>query len=602
MATQAFYRKWRSQTFAELVGQEHVTRTLLNAVRTGRIAHAYVFSGPRGVGKTSAARLLAKAVNCEAAVEGEPCNCCSSCLAIAEGRALDVIEIDAASNRRIDDIRDLREKVNFAPSLLRYKFYILDEAHQLTGDAADAFLKTLEEPPANTVFVLATTEAHSIQATILSRCQHLEFRRISLAAMVGRLRQVCEGEGIEADATALELIARAANGGLRDAEGLLDQLVAYGGNHVDVDGVRAVVGVAGDEAAHLLVESLVSRDLAAGMRLINSLVEEGTDPKHYRLETVEYLRGLMLVKSGADLAGLLDVTTETLGRMSALAPRLTGPQLLRCLRVFAQSEPPPRGAVHAQLPLEMAFYEAALALSGELPAVEARVEPAPQPEVTPRSAPARPSPPRPAPAPEAPSAAPATAAQPPTAPRHEPAARPDVGESLPSPTPPVVAARPDRPEPRSASGSLTIGQLAARWPDIVERSAGWNRSVQALLRDVRPAGIDVNGARLACRFKFHCERLNDERIRSGVEALIEQAAGHRCRVTFVLDSGETAREVVQPADPFQAVQDDPLVKGAIGMGWRLKRIAKDGEVYYDAESEDDPAATGAAGQDPGGTR
>ena len=621
MATQAFYRKWRSQTFAELVGQEHVTRTLLNAVRTGRVAHGYVFSGPRGVGKTSAARLLAKAVNCEASVDGEPCNECLSCRAISEGRAIDVMEIDAASNRGIDDIRDLREKVNFTPSELKYKLYILDEAHQLSGDAAAAFLKTLEEPPPHTVFVLATTEGHKLLPTILSRCQHLEFRRISLAAMVTRLRQVCAGEGIEAETAALELIARAANGGLRDAEGLLDQLVAYTGNRIDVDGVRAVVGVAGDEAAHLLVESLTERDLGAGMRLINQLIEEGIDPKHYRQEVVSYLRGLMLLKSGTDLAGLLDVTSETLGRMNELAPRLTGPQLLRCLRVFAAAEPPTRGVSLGQLPLEMAFFEAALALNGELPGAEARAELSAVSEaqavrLTPtwRPTPARPAaaaePPHETPIRNAPAAsAPPRHGSPPSAP---PAATASATPAPPIPAPrttaaelPVTASPSGRTATRPAGaggGDLALNELAARWPEIVERSAGLNRSVQALLRDVRPAGIVTGSARLGCKYQFHCDKLNDDRTRTGVEDLIAQVTGKRCRVTFVVDTGEATREVMPPADPFQAVMDDSLVKGAIGMGWRLKRIAKDGEVYYDAESQDDPAAAGAAGENPGGAR
>ncbi|MBI4300451.1 MAG: DNA polymerase III subunit gamma/tau, partial [Chloroflexi bacterium] len=225
MTSQVFYRKWRPSTFAEVVGQEPVTRTLRNALIEERLAHAYLFCGPRGTGKTSTARILAKAVNCLGpTVDREPCNTCSTCQAISEGRALDLIEIDAASNRGIDEIRDLREKVNYAPNEMRYKVYIIDEVHMLTEPAFNALLKTLEEPPRHTIFILATTEVHKIPATILSRCQRFDFRRLPLGAATDRLRHICAEEGIEAEVEALNLIARSATGSLRDAENLLQQL------------------------------------------------------------------------------------------------------------------------------------------------------------------------------------------------------------------------------------------------------------------------------------------------------------------------------------------------------------------------------------------
>src|SRR3954447_17857548 len=251
--TQSLYRKYRPQSFDadELVGQEHVVKTLRNAILLDRVAHAYLFCGPRGTGKTTTARLLAKAVNCLAPdVDDRPCNACANCIAISTNATTDVIEIDAASNRGIDDIRELRERVKYAPSQLKTKFYIIDEAHQITGAAANAFLKTLEEPPPHTKFVLATTDPEELLTTIVSRCQRFDFRRISVDRSVARLRGVATLEGLEADDDALEMIARHATGSLRDALGLLDQLSVYqedgeehGSRTVTLDAVRALLGV-----------------------------------------------------------------------------------------------------------------------------------------------------------------------------------------------------------------------------------------------------------------------------------------------------------------------------------------------------------------------
>src|SRR6266567_7396917 len=229
MSTEVWYRKWRPQCFGDVAGQEHITRTLANAVASGRLAHAYLFCGPRGTGKTSTARILAKAANCQHNEAGEPCDRCSNCRDLAEGRALDLVEMDAASNRGIDEIRSLRDKVGYSPTSSAYKIYLIDEVHELTAHAFDALLKTLEEPPPHVIFVLATTEAERVPATIVSRCQRYDFRRIRLPDVVGRLEQVCAGEGVNLPDGAAAMIARRATGSLRDAINLLEQVVAaYG--------------------------------------------------------------------------------------------------------------------------------------------------------------------------------------------------------------------------------------------------------------------------------------------------------------------------------------------------------------------------------------
>ena len=299
MTSQVFYRKWRPQVLAEVVGQEQVTQTLLNALANERISHAYLFCGPRGTGKTSTGRILAKAVNCLTNGKGEPCNSCPMCQAITEGRALDVIEVDAASNRGIDEIRDLREKVNYAPNQARYKVYIIDEVHMLTKEASNALLKTLEEPPPHVIFVLATTEAHKILPTILSRCQRFDFRRISQADVVAKLSHICQSEGIHIEPEALRLIARAATGSLRDAENLLQQLTTYYGADIELQQVQTILGISGDWRAKELVRHIVNNDISAGIATINSVNSDGLDLRQFNRELVEYLRALLLIKTGS---------------------------------------------------------------------------------------------------------------------------------------------------------------------------------------------------------------------------------------------------------------------------------------------------------------
>lgn len=357
----SLYHRWRSQSFSEVVAQEHVTRTLRNAVAGGRVVHAYLFCGPRGTGKTSTARILAKAVNCLDPQDGEPCNRCASCSAVNEGRAIDLIEIDAASNRGIDDARDLREKIKFAPGEARYKVYIIDEAHMLTSEASNALLKTLEEPPEHAIIVLATTESHKILPTISSRCQRFDFRRIPLQSIVEQLERICEGEGLEVEAAVLERVARMARGSLRDAESLLDQLVAYCGEGVDLASAREILGLTGEEAIPELAEAVRRRDLAEGFRLIDGAASLGADLRHMSRELVDYLRALMVAKSGADGSLLQEYRGEELACLRTDAGRWGHRQLLDALRVFADLEGRMRLEPFNQLHLEIAFMEAALA-------------------------------------------------------------------------------------------------------------------------------------------------------------------------------------------------------------------------------------------------
>jgi len=303
MAYIALYRKWRPGTFRELVGQEHIAKTLSNAIVSGRVGHAYLFSGPRGTGKTSTAKIFAKALNCEHGPTPEPCNTCENCRKINEGTSMDVFEIDAASNRGIDEIRDLRETVKFAPASGRYKVYIVDEVHMLTAEAFNALLKTLEEPPAHVVFILATTEAHKVPATIQSRCQRYDFKRITTQEIADRLRYVAQEMKLEAEDDALALIALQADGGMRDALSILDQCSALGGEQgITAERVQQILGLVGREWIWKLTKALAVQDSQTVLRIVAELLRDGKDLKQILGELALHMRSLMIYKA----AGALD--------------------------------------------------------------------------------------------------------------------------------------------------------------------------------------------------------------------------------------------------------------------------------------------------------
>ncbi len=367
--SQPLYRRWRSQTFAEVVGQDHVTRTLRNSVRSGRLHHAYLFAGPRGTGKTSTGRILAKAVNClELSPEGEPCNRCRICVEMNEGRSLDLIEIDAASNRKIEHIRDLREAVRLAPVTARYKVYIIDEVHMLTNEAANALLKTLEEPPPQVIFVLATTELHRVPATIASRCQRFLFRRIPPAAARARLEAICRAEGIRLSPKTLDLIINLSGGSLRDAENLLDQLLAHFGTEIDHEAARELLGHVEDVRALELIQALFAGDVPRAIRLVNAVREDGYDLRQFNREVVGHLRSMLLLAYGLDdevEAG--PVTVEVLRPLAGTVEPATLAGLIKTFNAVNFGTDP-----GWPLPLELAIVEA-----GRLFTVPARTEAAP---------------------------------------------------------------------------------------------------------------------------------------------------------------------------------------------------------------------------------
>ena len=367
MAAQALYRKWRSQSFDDVVGQEHITVTLRNAVREGRLSHAYLFTGPRGTGKTSTARILAKAVNCLAEdPAARPCNACRICLAITEGHQLDLIEIDAASNRGIDEIRDLREKIGFRPNEARYKIYIIDEVHMLTKEADNALLKTLEEPPPHAIFVLATTEPDRVPETVRSRCQRFDFRRIPTGEIVEHLAEILKGEGSQADTDSLVAIARRSTGSMRDAVSLLDQLLSYGDERLTLGRVEGVLGLVNAQTIGKLTDFLAAHDAAAGLALINRLVSDGVELGQLVDQIVAYLRGVLFVRV-TRAPEQLDLPQDVVAIMARQAETLTPAAILTALREFTEARAALRDQVPGvpQLPIEMAFLRGALASAAE---------------------------------------------------------------------------------------------------------------------------------------------------------------------------------------------------------------------------------------------
>ncbi len=496
MAHLSLYRKWRPQVFDDVVGQEPVIRTLRGALGTGRISHAYLFSGHRGTGKTTTARILAKALNCERGVGPDPCNLCAACRAISDGTSLDVIELDAASNRGIDEIREIRERVRLAPASSRYKVYILDEAHMLTTEAENALLKTLEEPPPHVVFVLVTTEPHRLPATILSRCQRFEFRRIPTALIVQRLERIAREEGLQVSPGALQLIARSADGALRDAESVLDQLASSVEGPIGEQDVVRLLGLLEDEVVDTVTEAVRRAEAGPVLRVAAQLTESGRDPRAALRRLLLHFRDLLLLRTSPELEDLVDAPADRVRHLRQQAQAFQMEELLRAISVLASAEAEARWTTQPRLTLELALLRLARpdadptveGLRGRVLKLERMLQ---ERQVS-------------APPAEAP------------APRTQPADGPAVQAALPVEPP------------------ADWEWVVSRWPRVLEEVKGKRAYTYALLAEAKPTGLE--GDQLVLELppgaEFAATTLQDLRHRNLVEDALHHVLGRRLRVRF----------------------------------------------------------------------
>ena len=572
MTFQVYYRKWRPQRFSELVGQEHVSTTLRQAVKQGRVAHSYLFCGPRGTGKTSTARVLAKAVNCLDIQDGDPCNTCARCQAVNEGRFMDLIELDAASNRGIDEIRNIRDRVNLAAVEGGYKVYIIDEAHMLTTDASNAFLKTLEEPPAHAIFMLCTTEPQKVLPTVISRCQRFDFRRLASDAITGRLKSICVEENVVAEGDALKLVARSSGGSLRDAENLLEQLVVSYGNQIGIKEVHDLLGLGQGEGALEFTRYLLMGNTSAALATINRATWEGEDLRQLHRQTLDTLRGVLMLQCGS--RDSLELPQDTVTELADLAPKTSQTKVMKSLKLL--------GEVNMK-------HDASSTLPLELAVVELCLEEAPEALQTPPHPPASPASPQPgtrrAPAPASVSQSTSRPAQvgrragdesgsiAEARPTHSLQSQQPVGTTDNQSPPEPGRVRSNEPLDPSPLPDSRPGGSGESFPDqwgavikILSRNKGKRFNIGALLRDCKSQHVEGETLVLSFTHRSHLERMQEELddpqgMKTVTEALTKTlGASYQLRLTLVDDNG---------AGRVPSTSQSPLVKAALSMGARI---------------------------------
>lgn len=478
----ALYRKYRPKSFSELIGQNHIKVTLQNEIETGRIAHAYLFSGPRGIGKTTTARLFAKALNCANPKGSEPCNKCDFCREVSEGRSLDLIEIDAASYTGVDNVREnIIENTRFTPARAKYKIFVIDEVHMLSISAFNALLKTLEEPPSHVIFILATTEIHKVPATIISRCQRFDFRRVSVPDLVKRLQYIVKLEDIKIDQKILEMIARKADGSVRDAEVLLSQVFAIGGKKITEAEAELVIPRSDTDLVVELVEYLIKKDLSASINFINRVVEEGINLTEFAKDLIEFLRKLMLskIRGVTDEFAFVDIDEQTKNKVMKLSELTRATELARIIEIFLEKYKEMKYAQIVQLPLELAFLE----ICEQAGAGQSIV---------------------------------------PSANKERQIHKKGTGVSENAP-------KKSTNQLKTAS-HLTLSQIAEKWPALLANLRQYNHSLALSLRMSLPAEIKNNILTIGFRHKFHAERIREIKNIVRIEEVLEDIFNQKIKV------------------------------------------------------------------------
>jgi len=526
----SLYRRHRPGSFDEVVGQTHVVRTLRNAVEQGKVHHAYLFVGSRGTGKTSMAKILARSLNCErGGPTVTPCGECESCVTIAAGTSVDVIEMDAASNRSVDDVRDLRERVAYAPTGGRWKVYILDEAHMLTKEAWNAFLKTLEEPPPNTVFVLATTESHKVMATIADRCQRFDFQRPSLEQISEVLNRVAASESIEVEEGAVAMIARSASGSFRDALGTLDQLVAFGGSQVELKDVLEMLGAADADLLFEAVDAVVAEDPKGVLLGVEKMARSGRDPSQFARDLLAHLRHLLLVQTTGEVPTSFVVTATDTARMQAQASAIKPGNLVRTIDQLADALTAVREGDDARLAVEIALLKAARPdLDPDTAGLLRRIERLEQGTVDGGARPAGPV----------------------------------TVETPPQDDPPPAEEEEAEAEPEGPAGhdALSLEEIQKLWPAVLQKLAETAPAVASALEGARPVSFGEGGLEVGFPpdMKFLKKNADSPEKRDTVAAAFAAVTGTGLRPTYVLLEGEAPPDT--PAPGSEEIDEDELLE------------------------------------------
>lgn len=533
MSYLVFARKWRPQNFDQVIGQKHIATTLKNAISLNRVAHAYLFSGPRGIGKTSTARILAKALNCEQGPAPSPCNRCSMCLEISDGRSLDVIEIDGASNRGIEQIRQLRENVKFAPAKCRFKIYIIDEVHQITTDGFNALLKTLEEPPAHVKFIFATTQAHKVLSTILSRCQRFDFKPLSVASIEEKLKQIIREEKLVVSEEAMLYIARAASGSMRDAESILDQLSSFCRDKIELDTVTSVLGMIDFELLWEITQKIIESNSADALTLLERIINEGKDLAQLIAGLMEHARNILILKTVKEenAGSLIDLPKDFISRISEQAKVLSLEEIFYIFNVLVRAQERLRKTLSGRVIVEMAIVK--LTQRENLSSLEdiltrlteleqnlgAQVEP--PKENSPKEKFVEPT-------------------------REE--ATIEVQDEAPTVGPPS-------------------GELNQNWLRLLQLIKDEKMFLASILEFAEAVGLKDNVLTIAFgrENNFHKETLEDQENRRLIEAKTKQAFGCNLKVKFISNKDSTSQDKQRPQEPQKKMSAEPIIQSAIKM-------------------------------------